>query len=35
LPAARVRPVAHGQLVWFVDDVASAEVKFEKSQFKL
>jgi 6-phosphogluconolactonase len=35
LPAARVRPVAHGQLVWFVDDAASAEVKFEKSEFKL
>ncbi|KAF8499190.1 6-phosphogluconolactonase [Russula emetica] len=35
LPAARVRPVAHGQLVWFVDDVASAEVKFAKSEFKL
>ena len=35
LPAARVRPVHHGQLVWFVDDVASAEVKFSKSEFKL
>jgi len=35
LPAARVRPVAHGQLVWFVDDAASVEVKFEKSEFKL
>ena len=35
LPAARVRPVAHGQLVWFVDDAASAEVKFAKSEFKL
>lgn len=35
LPAARVRPVAHGQLVWFVDDVASAEVKIVKSEFKL
>jgi 6-phosphogluconolactonase len=35
LPAARVRPVAHGQLVWFVDDVASAEVKLGKSEFKL
>jgi 6-phosphogluconolactonase len=35
LPAARVRPVAHGQLVWFVDDAASAEVKLQKSEFKL
>ncbi|KAI0286806.1 6-phosphogluconolactonase [Russula aff. rugulosa BPL654] len=35
LPAARVRPVAHGQLVWFVDDAASAEVKFAKTEFKL
>jgi len=35
LPAARVRPVASAQLVWFVDDLASAEVKWEKSEFKL
>ena len=35
LPAARVRPAAPGQLVWFMDDAASAEVKFEKSEFKL
>jgi 6-phosphogluconolactonase len=35
LPAARVRPVASGQLVWFVDDVASAQVKLAKSEFKL
>ncbi|KAH9982257.1 6-phosphogluconolactonase [Lactifluus volemus] len=35
LPAARVRPAAPGQLVWFVDDAASAEVKFAKSEFKL
>ena len=34
LPAARVRP-AQGQLVWFVDDSASAEVNFPKSEFKL
>lgn len=34
LPAARVRP-AQGQLVWFVDDPASAEVKFPKTEFKL
>lgn len=35
LPAARVRPVTPGQLVWFVDDAASTEVKFAKSEFKL
>ncbi|KAI9512634.1 hypothetical protein F5148DRAFT_1161679 [Russula earlei] len=35
LPAARVRPVASGQLVWFVDDAASVEVKLAKSEFKL
>jgi len=35
LPAARVRPTAPGQLVWFVDDAASAEVKLAKSEFKL
>ena len=35
LPAARVRPVTHGQLVWFVDDAASVEVKLAKSEFKL
>jgi 6-phosphogluconolactonase len=35
LPAARVRPVAPGQLIWFVDDAASAQVKLAKSQFKL
>lgn len=35
LPAARVRPAALGHLVWFVDDPASAEVKYTKSEFKL
>ncbi|KAH9964433.1 6-phosphogluconolactonase [Russula dissimulans] len=35
LPAARVRPVAPGQLVWFVDDAASASLKFAKTEFKL
>ena len=35
LPAARVRPVSPGQLVWFVDDAASVEVKLPKSEFKL
>jgi 6-phosphogluconolactonase len=35
LPAARVRPVATGQLVWFVDDAASAKVKLAKADFKL
>jgi 6-phosphogluconolactonase len=35
LPAARVRPVNPGHVTWFVDDPASAEVKFAKSEFKL
>ena len=35
LPAARVRPVVPGQLVWFVDDAASASLKFVKTGFKL
>ncbi|KAI0271507.1 6-phosphogluconolactonase [Gloeopeniophorella convolvens] len=35
LPAARVRPSPPGQLVWFVDDPASAELQFAKSEFKL
>jgi 6-phosphogluconolactonase len=34
LPASRVRP-AHGKLYWFVDDAASAKVKYEKTPFKL
>jgi len=35
LPASRVRPAPHGHLYWFVDDAASAKVKYEKSSFKL
>ncbi|THH16759.1 hypothetical protein EW146_g3927 [Bondarzewia mesenterica] len=35
LPAARVRPVTPGQLVWFVDDAASAKVAYAKSEFRL
>jgi 6-phosphogluconolactonase len=35
LPAARVRVGVPGQLCWFVDDPASAEVKFPRSEFKL
>ncbi|KAF9785810.1 hypothetical protein BJ322DRAFT_743041 [Thelephora terrestris] len=35
LPASRVRPTSHGNLYWFVDDAASAKVKYEKSLFKL
>ena len=35
LPASRVRPTQHGQLYWFVDDAASAKVKYEKTPFKL
>lgn len=35
LPASRVRPTQNGQLYWFVDDAASAKVKYEKTPFKL
>jgi len=35
LPASRVRPAPHGQLYWFVDDAASAKVKYEKTSFML
>lgn len=35
LPASRVQPTQHGQLYWFVDDAASAKVKYEKTPFKL
>jgi len=35
LPASRVRPAPHGQLYWFVDDAASAKVKYAKTPFKL
>ncbi|KAF9651968.1 nagb/rpia/CoA transferase-like protein [Thelephora ganbajun] len=35
LPASRVRPTHHGKLYWFVDDAASAKVKYEKTPFKL
>lgn len=35
LPASRVRPAAHGQLYWFVDDAASAKVKYAKTPFEL
>ena len=34
LPASRVRPTNHGKLYWFVDDAASAKVKYEKAFFK-
>jgi len=35
LPASRVQLAPHGQLYWFVDDAASAKVKYEKSSLKL
>jgi 6-phosphogluconolactonase len=35
LPSSRVRPAYPGTLTWFVDDAASALVKFEKTTFKL
>jgi len=33
-PASRVQPV-HGKLYWFVDDAASAKVKYPKTPFQL
>lgn len=35
LPCSRVRPLAPGQVYWFVDDAASAQVKYTKTAFKL
>jgi 6-phosphogluconolactonase len=35
LPASRVRPTTHGQLHWFVDDAASQNVAYPRSEFKL
>ena len=35
LPASRVQPGPHGQLYWFVDDAASAKVKYAKTPFEL
>jgi len=35
LPASLVRPAYPGQVYWFVDDAASAKVKFSKTAFKL
>jgi 6-phosphogluconolactonase len=35
LPAARVKPVFPGQLYWFVDDAASAKVKYSRTPFRL
>jgi len=35
LPASRVRPAHPGQVYWFVDEAASAKVKFGKADFKL
>jgi 6-phosphogluconolactonase len=34
LPAARVKPV-QGHIYWFVDDAASAGLRYNKSEFKL
>lgn len=34
-PASRVHPANNGQLFWFVDNAASAKVKYEKSGFEL
>lgn len=35
LPASLVKPAYPGQVYWFVDDAASAKVKFPKTEFKL
>ncbi|KAI0050803.1 6-phosphogluconolactonase [Auriscalpium vulgare] len=35
LPAARVRPVHPGQLYWFVDEPAAAQLAYPKTPFKL
>lgn len=35
LPCSRVRPAHPGTLHWFVDDAASALVKYERTPFKL
>lgn len=35
LPASRVKPVAPGHLLWFVDDAASAKVQYPRTPFKL
>lgn len=35
LPCSRVRPAHPGSLFWFVDDAASALVKYEKTPFRL
>jgi 6-phosphogluconolactonase len=35
LPASRVQPANNGQLSWFVDDAASAKVKYPKTRFNL
>ncbi|KDQ63854.1 hypothetical protein JAAARDRAFT_393366 [Jaapia argillacea MUCL 33604] len=35
LPASRVRPVAPGQLYWFLDDGAASKLEYPKTPFKL
>ncbi|KIK04290.1 hypothetical protein K443DRAFT_121060 [Laccaria amethystina LaAM-08-1] len=35
LPSARVKPVFPGQLYWFVDDAAAANVAYPRTPFKL
>ena len=35
LPASRVRPIAPGQVYWFVDDAAASKVEYPKTPFKL
>jgi 6-phosphogluconolactonase len=35
LPSSRIKPAYPGQLYWFVDDGASANLSYPKSEFKL
>lgn len=35
LPCSRVKPVYPGQLYWFADDAATAQVQYPKTPFKL
>lgn len=35
LPSSRVRPTKDGMVYWFVDDAASQNTEFERTEFKL
>lgn len=34
LPASRVRPISPGQVYWFVDDAAAAQIQYPRTPFK-